>query len=103
MAEHIVPPKTYLQVFAALIALTFLTVGLSFVELGPFHTVVGLTIAAVKAGLVILFFMHVLYSSKLIWVVAVGGLLWLGILITYTLNDYLFRQQYSTLIQTNVP
>jgi cytochrome c oxidase subunit 4 len=91
MAGHLVAARTYYGVFAALIALTFLTVGLDFVPLGPFHSAVGLLIATVKAGLVILFFMHVLYSPKLTWVVALSSLLWLAILMSYTLTDYLTR------------
>jgi cytochrome c oxidase subunit 4 len=91
MAEHIVQPQTYYKVFAALIGLTLLTVGLDFVPLGPLHTTVGLLIATVKAALVILFFMHVLYSPKLTWVVALSSLLWLAILMTYTLTDYFTR------------
>jgi cytochrome c oxidase subunit 4 len=92
MAGHIVAPRTYYLVFAALIVLTLTTVGLDFVNLGPLHTVVGLLIAVAKALLVILFFMHVLYSDRLTWVVALSSLLWLAILISYTLTDYLSRQ-----------
>jgi cytochrome c oxidase subunit 4 len=82
----------YYLVFAALIALTALTVGVSLIPLAPaLHLVIGLTIASAKAGLVILIFMHVYYSSRLTWVVALGSLLWLGILIGYTITDYLSR------------
>ena len=91
MAGHIVPPRTYGFVFVAVIALTLTTIGLDFDDLGRQHTTAGLAIAAIKAGLVILFFMHVLYSPKLTWVVALSGLLWLGILMAYTLTDYLSR------------
>jgi cytochrome c oxidase subunit 4 len=91
VAEHVVQPRTYYKVFAALIVLTVLTVGLDFVPLGPLHTTVGLVIATVKAGLVILFFMHVLYSPKLTWAVALSSLLWLAILMSYTLTDYFSR------------
>jgi cytochrome c oxidase subunit 4 len=92
MAEHVViEPKTYYKVFAALIILTLTTVGLDFVPLGPFHTSVGLLIAVIKAGLVILFFMHALYSSRLTWLVALSSLLWLAILMSYTLTDYMSR------------
>ncbi len=92
MAEHIVPPKTYLLVFVALLALTGLTVGISRIEMSEdWHTIIGLSIATVKASLVILFFMHVLYSGKLTWVVALSGLLWLAILIAYTVTDYMTR------------
>ena len=91
MTGHVVPPRTYYNVFAALIALTVLTVGLDFVPLGPLHTSAGLLIATIKAALVILFFMHVLYSPRLTWIVALSSLLWFLILMGYTLTDYLSR------------
>ena len=94
MAEHIVEPRTYLKVFGALLVLTALTVASSQVlpaEWHTLHTVLGLGFAAVKASLVILFFMHLIYSTRLTWVVALSGILWLLILIGYTLTDYLTR------------
>jgi cytochrome c oxidase subunit IV len=90
--EHVIEPKTYLRIFAALIGLTALTVLFSRVPVPQgWHTAVGLTIAVAKASLVILFFMHLIYSARLTWVVALSGLLWLGILISYTLTDYMTR------------
>jgi cytochrome c oxidase subunit IV len=91
MAEHVVAPRTYYLVFAALLVLTLLTVGASYLELGPLHTVVALLIAAGKALLVVLFFMHVLYSPRLVWVVIGGSLFWLAIMIALTLSDYWTR------------
>jgi cytochrome c oxidase subunit 4 len=98
MAEKIVQPKTYLIVYAALLACTALTVGFSRLRVSEdWHTFVGLTIAIIKASLVLLFFMHLYYSTRLTWVVALSGLLWLAILIGYTLTDYLSRDWSSTL------
>jgi cytochrome c oxidase subunit 4 len=91
MAEHVVAPRTYYLVFAALLVLTLLTVGASYLELGPLHTVVALLIAASKALLVVLFFMHVLYSPRLIWVVIGGSLFWLALMLALTLSDYWTR------------
>jgi cytochrome c oxidase subunit 4 len=92
MAEHVVQPRTYYLVFAALIGLTGLTVGVSFIHMPEgWHLVAGMTIAAVKAALVIMVFMHVYYSTRLTWLVALSGLLWLAILIGLTLSDYLTR------------
>ncbi|HXG11828.1 MAG TPA: cytochrome C oxidase subunit IV family protein [Gemmataceae bacterium] len=91
MAERIIPPSTYYRVFAVLIALTFLTVGLSFLPIGVWHTVGGLFIGAVKAVLVALFFMHLIHGSKASWVMIGAGLFWLGILMVLTLTDYLTR------------
>ncbi len=92
MSEAITPTRTYYGVFAALIALTLLTVGVSFVELGAWHTTIGVLIGAVKASLVVLFFMHLLHSSKVSWLAVLAGLFWLLILMTLTLSDYLTRQ-----------
>jgi len=95
MTTRVIPPATYYTVFAALIGLTLLTVGISFVPLGEMHTAVGLTIASVKALLVVLFFMHLLYSSKANWLAIGAGLFWLGILLALTLADYLTRHWWA--------
>jgi cytochrome c oxidase subunit 4 len=95
MAKHNTSERTYYLIFAALIALTLLTVALSYVELGAFHLVVGLAIAITKAVLVVLFFMHLLYSSRLSWTMFLSGLFWLGILLVLTLSDYLSRNVLS--------
>lgn len=92
MSEPITPTRTYYTVFAALITLTLVTVAVSFLELGAWHTAVGVLIGVVKASLVTLFFMHLLHSSKLSWLAALAGLFWMGILMALTLSDYLTRQ-----------
>jgi cytochrome c oxidase subunit IV len=92
MAEPITSIRTYYRVFAALVALTFLTVGLSFLELGAWHTTVGVLIGAGKATLVGLFFMHLLHSSRGSWLAVLAGLFWLLILMMLTLTDYMTRQ-----------
>ncbi len=83
--------NTYFLVFAILISLTLITVGFSFLDLGQWHTPLGLTIATCKAVLVALFFMHLLHSNRLTWVVLAAALFWLGILMVLTLADYLTR------------
>jgi cytochrome c oxidase subunit 4 len=96
MTKHITSEVTYYVIFAALIALTVLTITLSFVELGGgMHLIVGLAIATTKAVLVALFFMHLLYSNKLSWTMFLSGLFWLGILLAFTLADYLSRDVMS--------
>ncbi len=92
MSEPITPIRTYYKVFAALIVLTLVTVYVSFRELGPWHTTVGVLIGAIKASLVVLFFMHLLHSSKASWLAVLAGLFWLGIMMALTLSDYLTRQ-----------
>jgi len=84
--------RTYVLVCVALVALTFLTLGVSFFHLGGiWHVVFGLLIGAVKASLVVLFFMHVLVSPRLTWVVVIVSCFWLGTLLVLTLSDYFTR------------
>ena len=91
MADHIVPKRTYYAIFAILMLCTLATVLIAFVDLGPFNTVAALTIAVFKAVLVILYFMHVKYGTRLTWAVVVGSVFWLGILLVLTMSDYLTR------------
>ncbi len=89
--EHIVPVKLYFAIFGALMVFTALTVWVSFHDLGNFNIVVAMGIAVTKAVLVVLYFMHVRWSSRLIWVVVGAGLVWLVILLALTMSDYLTR------------
>jgi cytochrome c oxidase subunit 4 len=90
--ERTISPVTYLIVCGLLILLTILTVGISFIPLtGIWHVVVGLSIAVCKALLVLLFFMHVIISSRLTWIVLIVTCFWLGILLVLTLGDYFTR------------
>ena len=91
MSEPLTPTRTYYSVFTALIALTLLTVAVSFLELGAWHTTVGVLIGVVKASLVVLFFMHLLHSGRVSWLAVLPGLFWLSILMALTLSDYLTR------------
>jgi cytochrome c oxidase subunit 4 len=91
MSDHVVPVRVYYQVFAALMVGTYLTVQAAYFDLGAFNTVVAVGIALIKATLVVLFFMHVRYSSRLTSVVVIGGVFWLAILLAFTLSDYLTR------------
>jgi cytochrome c oxidase subunit 4 len=90
-ATHLVPVRVYLTIFTLLMILTATTVGVSFLDLGPFNTVVALVIAVTKMMLVILYFMHVRYSARLTWAVVAGGFFWLALLLLLTLGDYLTR------------
>ncbi len=89
--QHIVAPRVYVLVFVALVALTITTVFVATIDLGPLNTVAALLIAAIKASLVVLFFMHVRYSKPLIGLVVFASLLWLAILIALTLSDFISR------------
>lgn len=90
-ASHLVPLRVYFAVFATLMILTGITVGAAFLDLGPFNTMVALLIACIKMTLVILFFMHVRYSSRLTWAVVGAGFFWLALLLLLTLSDYVTR------------
>jgi cytochrome c oxidase subunit IV len=92
MTEHVIPPRTYVTVLVVLLGLTALTLGVSLTPLeGVWHIIIGLVIAVSKASLVVLFFMHALYSPRLTWVVIAAALLWLLILVSLTLSDYFTR------------
>jgi len=92
MSEHIVSLKVYFTIFIALMVGTALTVWAGLQDFpGPLNVIVALTIAVVKATLVVLYFMHVRYSSRLIWVVFASALFWLGILFALTFGDYWTR------------
>ena len=92
MSEHIVQPRVYLVIFLALMLGTGLTVLAAFQDFpGPLNVVVALTIAVVKAALVILYFMHVRYSPRLIWLVIGAALFWLAIMFALTISDYWTR------------
>ncbi|HLG17411.1 MAG TPA: cytochrome C oxidase subunit IV family protein [Blastocatellia bacterium] len=91
MSEHVVPRRIYFVVFGALMVMTAATVVVANYNLGSFNAIVALSIAVFKATLVVLYFMHVRYSSKLTWVFVVAGFFWLIILFAFTLSDYLTR------------
>jgi cytochrome c oxidase subunit 4 len=91
MSGHIASTKLYYWVFGALIVGTALTYAVALVDFGFFNNVVMLAIAITKMLLVMLFFMGVRWSSRLTWVVAGSGFLFLLILFTITMSDYLSR------------
>ena len=90
-SPHIVTPKTYVLIWAALMLLLFVTLGLAMLNLSPFNVALALTIAVTKMLLILLYFMHVKFSSRLTWLFAGAGFLWLLIMITLTMTDYLAR------------
>ena len=89
--HHIVGPKIYGLILLALLCLTGLTTGIAFVDMGVFSPIVAIGIAVIKAVLVILFFMHVKYQSKLIKMTVGAGFFTFLVLITMTLTDYMSR------------
>ena len=91
MSGHVAPKSLYYLIFLALMIGTGLTVLVAKFDLGPLNNIVMLSVACTKALLVILFFMHVRWGTRLTWVVAASGFVWLLILFGITMTDYLTR------------
>jgi len=85
--HHIVPKRVYFLIFAALIVLTWVTALVSRIDLGRWNIFVALAIAITKASLVILFFMHVKYSTRLAKFIVMCGFFWLSLLLFITMAD----------------
>ena len=88
---HITSVRVYLAVFIALLVGTGLTVWVAYYDLGLLNTPVALTVAIIKASLVVIYFMGVRFNTPLTKVVVVSGFLWLFILFGLTMGDYLTR------------
>jgi cytochrome c oxidase subunit 4 len=101
VSEHIVSPKIYVVIFAALMAGTALTVWAAFQNFGKFNIVIALGIATIKATLVVLYFMHARYSPKRTQLVVVCAVFWLAILLALTLSDYSTREREVRLTAPN--
>ena len=92
MSDHVVSNKIYVGIWTLLTVLTVVTALVAFVDLGPFNTVVALSIASFKAVVVVLFFMHVKYTSeKLTKTVIISAIFWLLLLLVLSLADYSTR------------
>ena len=94
MSGHVSPKSVYYSIFGALLALTAVTVAVAFVNLGPLNFPVAISIAILKATLVVLFFMHAKYSSRLTKLVIGGAFFFLLCLFGLTMSDYLSRGWY---------
>ena len=102
-SEHIVSPKVYAAVLAALLVGTVLTVQAAKVDLGRLNIVVALGIATIKMSLVILFFMHGKYSARRTKLVIVAGFFWLAIMLGLTIADYSTRHAEPSRTQLQSP
>ncbi len=94
--HHIVGLPVYLGVFGVLVVGTILTYFVATIDLDGVlfpgaNTLVALLIAFTKMICVVLFFMHVYWSSRLIWLTAIAGFFWLAIMFAFTMQDYLTR------------
>jgi len=84
---HISSAKFYVGIFLVLVMLTLLTVGVSYIHLGPLNLVVAVVIASIKASLVVMFFMHLKYDTKFNALIFVCSLMFIGVFFAYTFND----------------
>lgn len=89
-----ISPTTYVVIYVVLMLLLGATVGITYLDVGPFNLIIALGIAVVKALLVTLYFMHVRQSSRLTWIVAASAYVWLGILFVLGLSDYVTRGSF---------
>ncbi len=89
--QHVISTSVYVGIWATLICLTGLTTFASFIELGDWNIVLALVIATVKATLVLLFFMHLYYSTKLTKVTMIAAIFFLFLLLSLSMTDYLTR------------
>ena len=103
MSGHISPIRSYLAIFGALMVGTVVTVGAAMTNLGALNFPVALAIAVTKATLVILFFMHVKYSSKMTKLIVGTALFFLAILFVETMMDYTTRHWYTAPGGTTAP
>jgi cytochrome c oxidase subunit IV len=90
-AEHILTFKTLLAILAILLMLTFLTIGISMINLGELNVWAALIIAAVKSSMVILFFMHMKFESLAVKVSFVSTICFVAILIGFIFWDIVYR------------
>jgi cytochrome c oxidase subunit 4 len=95
MTTRTVSSKTLWTTWAALLVLLGLTWVAARLQLGVGNTIIALVIAGAKMALVLLFFMQVRYSSRLIWIFACAGFVWWMIFISLAMTDYLTRQAVS--------
>jgi cytochrome c oxidase subunit IV len=91
MTNDPITKATYVKVYLTLLALLAATVAAVYINMGPLNILVTMAIAITKALLVMLFFMHVRYSPRLIWIYAAVGVIWLTFLIGGTLADIVTR------------
>lgn len=92
MAHQVIPQKIYILIFVTLLLLTLVTVDVAFYDAGWLSLYIALAIATTKATLVILYFMHLRYSSRLTWAFVGVGILFLAILMAFTMSDVLTRE-----------
>jgi len=91
MSDVVVSKNVYYAIFATLVVLTGVTTMVAFFDLGVFNPVVAMSIAVFKASLVVLYFMHMRYSSRMAMIIGGASIFWLGILLVLIMSDYAVR------------
>lgn len=91
MTHHVTPVRTYVLVWLALMILTATTWQVALIDMGSFNIVVALTIAIIKATLVVTIFMHARFAESLTKLYVLAGFFWLVILIAFFMLDYFSR------------
>ncbi len=99
---HVHPASTYWKIFAALVFLTLLTVGLSRIHLGQWNFFIAVVVATIKAGLVAAFFMHLKDDNRFNVLLFIGALIFIGVFFVYTMNDTEHRGQWDDSYGTKV-
>ena len=96
MSGHISPTSTYFAIFGALMVLTAITVAVAFVNLGSLNFPIAIAVAITKATLVVLFFMHVKYSSRMTKMVVGLAVFFLLVMLGLTMTDYATRDWFAS-------
>jgi len=91
MSDVVVSKNVYYAIFATLVVLTGVTTVVAFLDLGVFNPIVAMSIAVFKASLVVLYFMHLRYSSRMTVIIGAASVFWLGILLVLIMSDYAIR------------
>jgi len=91
MSDVVLSKNVYYAIFAALVVLTGVTTMVAFLDLGVFNPIVAMSIAVFKASLVVLYFMHMRYSSRMTIIIGAASVFWLGILLVLIMSDYAVR------------
>ncbi|HEX5660187.1 MAG TPA: cytochrome C oxidase subunit IV family protein [Polyangiales bacterium] len=99
---HVHPLSTYVGIFAALVTLTLITVGLSRIHLGDYNFFIAVVVATIKAGLVATYFMHLKDDNRFNVLLFVGSLIFMGVFFIYTMNDTQHRGQWDESYGTKV-
>ena len=95
MSAHVLPKSTYYTIFFSLMVLTAITVAVSFINLGSANFPIAIGVAITKATLVVLFFMHVKYSSRMTKMVVGIAIFFLLVMLSLTMTDYMTRGWFS--------